>query len=70
MRAGEGLVVSGFVLFALAVVPKALAFPPHVAMPSIATSQTDPLVSALLHPRPAIALAATSRKKKKKKKFL
>lgn len=44
---------------ALAVVgPKATACPPLVAMPSIATSQTGPLASVLLPPRPAIALAA------------
>lgn len=44
---------------ALAVVgPKATACLPLVAMPSTATSQTGPLASVLLPPRPAIALVA------------
>lgn len=61
MRVGGNLAAFRFVHFALAVVgPKATAYPLLVAMPSIATSQTGPLVSVLSLPKPVIVLDATS----------
>lgn len=59
MRAEGSLEASRYVLCALAVVElKGFAWPLPVAMPSIATFQTDPLASVHSHPRPVIALDA------------
>ena len=61
MRAGGSWEASRYVLSVLAVEgPKASASPPLAAMPSTATSQTGPLVSALSLPKPVIAFAAIS----------
>lgn len=55
---------------AVAVVPEVDTVSPHlVAMPSAATSQTGPLVSAHFFPRPVIALDAISKTLKSKSKF-
>lgn len=62
MRAGEGWVASRYVHFALAVeVLRGFAYLLLVAMPSIATFQTGPMVSVLSLPRPVIVLDAISK---------
>lgn len=61
MRAGGSWVASRFVHFALAaVVPRGTASHLLVAIPSIATFQTDPLASVLSLPKHVIVLAAIS----------
>lgn len=61
MKAEESWGVSRYVLFVHAVVElKVLAYLLLVAMLSIATFQTDPLVSVLSLPKPVIALDAIS----------
>ena len=58
MKPEENLEVSRFVHLALVVELKVIAYLHLVAMLSIATYQTDPLVSVLLHRRSVIVLDA------------